>query len=239
MNPHFSLPARDVHLMAACLDERGVDSTSALQRMGIDRKRIRHPDAVLRPAQVAAAIRALMALDDQANLALLAGKKVNIGALGTLGRAMSLSNTGASALALCARFYASVSLSVEMHIAPIGEWYAMRWVPVRALPQDLLRVAFDMTLGAMHSRLASAQKGAPPGCRRLLAGASFDQPGCMQKNLPGAIPHEHRRCAQLAHRGAPLCARSAAVNGTPRSTARLGCPVGAASGVPEGAAPMA
>lgn len=171
MNPHFSLPARDVHLLARCLEERGTDCAEILAPIGIDREQIRHPDAVLRPEQIAGAIRALVAMGHTPELALLGGMRVNAGALGELGRAMLCCATGAEAMALCARFYGFISMSVEMQVSQVGEWYAMRWVPIRALPHDIMLLAFEMTIGAMYVRLTSST-----GSRRLDADVYLSYP---------------------------------------------------------------
>lgn len=182
--------------MVSCLEERGQDGTGILQRRGIDREQIRHPDAVLRPEQVGTLIRELMALDTQANLALLAGTRIHPGTLGLLGMAMSLSDTEAEALALCARFYEFVSLSVAMRIEPVGEWYALTWVPVRALPHDLLRVAFEMTIGAMHTRLTQGQTTRQLNADIYLSYAAPPHESTYQKTCParyhfgqGGLPH--------------------------------------------------
>lgn len=154
MNPQQTSPARYVHLLAEYLEREGMDCSGVLDAFGLDRATLAHPETQLVPMRALELFRALAAkMGGRSDVGLVVGKLVNFGALGDVGRAMLSCATAREALLCCAEFYPLVSPSFTMQVTTGATHLELRWVPIRPVPYDFTRVAFDMAVGAMDSLL--------------------------------------------------------------------------------------
>lgn len=156
MKPSLYSPARYIHLLIQFLDQEGVDSAAVLRSFEVDRALLAHPETQLPPLHALALFRALADLVQRSDIGLQVGKLASYGAMGDAGRAMLSCATLREALHCCAEFYPLVSPSFTMQVNAHPSHTELRWWPVRPVPFDFLRVAYDMALGAMDTMLRAA-----------------------------------------------------------------------------------
>lgn len=155
LKPSLYSPARFIHLLIQYLDKEGVDSSPVLRAFEAERSLLAHPETLLPPLQALALFRALADLVDRSDIGLQVGKLASYGAMGDAGRAMLSCATLRESLQCCAEFYPLVSPSFTMQVKAQPSYTELRWWPVRPVPFDFLRVAYDMTLGAMDAMLSA------------------------------------------------------------------------------------
>ena len=154
--PSQTSPARYVHLLSEYLDREGVDCADVLAGFGLDKATLAHPETQLVPMRALEMFRALAAkMGGRSDVGLVVGKMVNFGALGDVGRAMLSCANVREALACCAEFYPIVSPSFSMQVRQGPTHTELSWVPVRPVPYDFVRTAFDMSVGAMDTLLST------------------------------------------------------------------------------------
>lgn len=153
--PSLTSPARYIHLLTEYLEREGADCSAVLADFGLDRATLAHPETQLIPQRALALFRALVAQTGRNDIGLMVGKLVNFGALGEVGRAMLSCATAGDALRCCAEFYPIVSPSFTMQVKPGATHLELRWLPVRPVPYDFVRLAFDMTVGAIDTLLTT------------------------------------------------------------------------------------
>lgn len=193
MKPALYSPSRYIHILIQLLDDAGVDPAPVLQAFDVEREVLAHPETQLHPLQALALFRALAELDGGTDIGIRVGKRVSYGALGDAGRAMLSCATLGESLHCHAEFHTLIAPSLMMQVHAHGDRTELRWLPVRPIPYDFLRVAYDMTVGWMdtllHTLLGDRLNGyevffnyvEPPHVaqyRRLTkARCHFDQPG--------------------------------------------------------------
>jgi AraC-like DNA-binding protein len=163
MNPSQNSPGRYIHLLAECLEKEGIDCTPVLAEFDFDRQTIAHPETQMAPVRALALFRALAAKLGRSEVGLLVGKMVNFGALGDVGRAM-LSCANVREVLLCsAEFYPLISPSFTMQVKQEADQIELCWLPIRPVPYDFLRVAFDISVGAIDTHLSTLLGDKMPG----------------------------------------------------------------------------
>ncbi len=153
--PSLTSPARYIHLLTEYLEREGADCSVVLTDFGLDRATLAHPETQLIPARALDLFRALVAQTGRNDIGLMVGKLINFGALGEVGRAMLSCANAREALLCCAEFYPIVSPSFTMQVRPGATHLELRWLPVRPVPYDFARLAFDMTVGAIDTLLTT------------------------------------------------------------------------------------
>lgn len=156
LKPSQTSPARYVHLLTEYLEKEGIDCSDVLQAFALERATLAHPETQLAPLRALELFRALAAkMGGRSDVGLVVGKMVTFGSLGDVGRAMLSCANVRDALLCCAEFYPIVSPSFTMTVTPGPDTLTLRWVPIRPVPYDFLKVAFDMSVGAMDTLLSS------------------------------------------------------------------------------------
>lgn len=155
MKPSQTSPARYLCLLTAYLESEGVDCAPVLQDFGLDRRTLSHPETQMPPQRALDLFRALADQTGRGDIGLMVGKLVNFGALGDVGRAMLSCANVRDALKCCAEFYALVSPSFTMQVKEGPTHLRLTWLPLRPVPYDFVRLAFDMSVGAMDSLLTT------------------------------------------------------------------------------------
>lgn len=201
MKPSLYSPTRYLNLLAEVLDDEGVDSTPVLRSFGMDRALLAHPETQMPPLQALMLFRALHDLVGGTDIGLRVGKRVTFGAFGDAGRALLSCATLRETLHCWAEFCTLISPSVALQVQEHPQHLALRWVPVRPIPFDFLRIAYDMAVGAfdalLHTVLGPRMQGydvfftymAPPHAplyaRLTHARCHFDVPGlpCLRLHL--------------------------------------------------------
>lgn len=155
MKPSLYSPTRYIHLLIEHLDEAGADVTPVLQAFEVDRPTLAHPEAQLPPWQALALFRALADLHGRSDVGLLVGRRLTFGALGDAGRAL-LSCADLRELLHCwAEFMPLISPSLTLQVHEQADHAELRWIPVRPIPLDFLRVAYDMAVAGLDALLKS------------------------------------------------------------------------------------
>jgi AraC-like DNA-binding protein len=155
MKPSLYSPTRYIHILTQLLDEAGKDPDPVLKAFEMEREVLAHPEGQMHPLQALALYRALADLDGGSDVGIRVGKRVLFGALGDAGHAMLSCATLGESLRCQAEFHALIGPSLMMHVEARGTDTELRWLPVRPIPLDFLRVAYDMAVGSLDTMLAS------------------------------------------------------------------------------------
>lgn len=155
MKPALYSPSRYIYILTQLLDEAGKDIDPVLKTFEVEREVLSHPETQLHPLQALALFRALADLDGGSDIGLRVGKRVSFGALGDAGRAVLSCETLGDCLRCHAEFHTLIAPSLMMHVQEHGAQTELRWLPVRPIPFDFLRVAYDMAVGWLDTMLTT------------------------------------------------------------------------------------
>lgn len=155
MKPAQYSPSRYVHLLVQHLDDMGMDCEPVLRTFELDRALLAHPETQLQPLQALGLFRALADLDGRSDIGLLVGKRLSFGDLGETGRALLSCASLRDMLDAWAEFHPLISPSLSLQIQEHAQHLSLRWVPIRPIPFDFLRVAYDMAVAGMDTLLKS------------------------------------------------------------------------------------
>lgn len=155
MKPALYSPTRYIHILVQLLDEAGKHPDPVLREFDVERETLAHPEGQLHPLQALALFRALADLDGGLDIGLRVGKRVTFGALGDAGHAILSCATLGDCLRCHAEFHTLIAPSLMMHVEEMGTQTELRWMPVRPIPLDFLRVAYDMAVGWLDTMLAT------------------------------------------------------------------------------------
>jgi AraC-like DNA-binding protein len=155
MKPALYSPSRYVHLLVQHLDDAAIDCEHVLRTFGVDRMLLAHPETQLQPLQALGLFRALADLDGRSDIGLLVGKRLTFGDLGETGRALLSCANLRDMLDAWAEFHPLISPSLSLQVQEHSQHLALCWVPIRPIPFDFLRVAYDMAVGGVDTLLKS------------------------------------------------------------------------------------
>lgn len=155
MKPSLYSPSRYIHLLIKHLDDIGIDCTPVLRAFEVEREVLAHPETQLQPLQALGLFRALADLYGHSDIGLQVGKRLTFGDLGDAGRAMLSCANVRDMLHCWAEFYPLISPSVSLQVHEQALYVELRWIPVRPIPFDFLRVAYDMAVAGMDALLKS------------------------------------------------------------------------------------
>jgi AraC-like DNA-binding protein len=155
MKPALYSPGRYIHLLIQHLDDEGVDCTEVLKAFEVKREVLAHPETQMAPLQALMLFRALAELDGGGDIGIKVGKRLTHGALGDVGRAMLSCATVRDSMHCQAEFQPLVAPSLTMQVHELGAQTELRFIPIRPIPFDFLRVAYDMSVGGSDALLGS------------------------------------------------------------------------------------
>lgn len=155
MKPSLYSPTRYIHLLVQHLEQHGRDCKPVLDSLGIDRDVLGHPEGQMPPLEALMLFRALADQVGGSDIGLRVGKLVTLGALGDPGRALLSCATLRDTLHCCAEFFPLIAPSLTMQVQAFPTHVELRWLPVRPLPFDFLRMAYDMAIGGVDSVLGA------------------------------------------------------------------------------------
>ena len=163
MKPSLYSPTRYIHLLVQFLEQEGTDCGGVLAAFGADRAVLAHPEGQMVPLQALALFRALADLAPRSDIGLRVGRMVTFGSLGDAGRAMLSCATLREALQCWADFHPLIAPSLRLQVHPRAMHTELRWWPLRPMPLDFMKVAYDMAVGALDALMASVLGDSQPG----------------------------------------------------------------------------
>jgi AraC-like DNA-binding protein len=153
--------AKYVNLLIRWLEGQGRDCSGPLATHSLDRAVLAHPDASVPTSRALSFFQTLMRKLIAPDLGLRVGAGVSPGFLGDVGHGMLSSATVGDALTFSERHYGAVTNLFTMQVREQGKLVEITWLPIRALPYDIILFAFDLALAAFD-RFAALVMG--PDC---------------------------------------------------------------------------
>jgi AraC-like DNA-binding protein len=140
--------AKYVNLLIRWLEGQGGDCSGQLATHKLERAVVAHPDASLPTSRALSFFQSLMRKVIAPDLGLRVGSGVSPGFLGDVGHGMLSSATIGDALKFCEQHYGAVTNLFSMQVREQGKVVEITWLPIRALPYDIILFAFDLALAA-------------------------------------------------------------------------------------------
>jgi AraC-like DNA-binding protein len=151
--------AKYVNLLIRWLEGQGGDCSGQLATHNLERAVVAHPDASLPTSRALSFFQSLMRKVIAPDLGLRVGAGVSPGFLGDVGHGMLSSASIGDALKFCEQHYGAVTNLFTMQVREQGKVVEITWLPIRALPYDIMLFAYDLALAAFD-RFAVTVMGA-------------------------------------------------------------------------------